>query len=239
MHSGSYPPPMNAHKAFLLELLRGTLTEAEAARIRGTESRGVLENPLAEMHWEFPRRVELDVIESFSGPAGKRFVLYSGLGGGDCGVDLKLGQEYLVFAHRTAQSGRWVASICGGTRRFRFAAEDVKTLAALKRGQTLPPRVYGWVTGRPLDKPGDHGAERGLTGAQLRLYSNGYERRTVSHKGGRFRFDLVPPGRYRMQVRLPGWQMLNSSSGDEEVDLLPTGCAEMYLVLERAPKSKK
>ncbi len=229
---------MDAYKAFLLELLRGTLTEAEAARIRGTESREVLENPLAELYWPIPRRVEFDVIESFSGPADKRFVLYSGLGGGDCGVDFKPGQEYLVFAYRE-HSGRWVAGICGGTRHIRFAAEDVKTLAALKTGQTLPPRVYGWVTGRPLAKQGDHGAERGLTGAQLRLYSNGYERRTVSHKGGRFRFDLVPPGRYRMQVSLAGWQLLNASSGDEEVELSPTGCAEMPIILEPAPKSKK
>jgi len=202
---------MDAYKAFLLELLRGTLTEAEAARIRVTESREVLEQPLAEMIWRVPRRVELDVIESFSGPAGKRFVLYSGLGGGDC----------------------------GGTRHIRFAAEDVKTLAAVKRGQTLPPRVFGWVTGHPLDKHGDLGDECGLAGAHLRLYSNGYERRTVSHSGGRFRFDLVPPGRYRVQVSLPGWQLLNASSGDEEVELSPTGCAEMPIILEPAPKSKK
>jgi hypothetical protein len=230
---------MDAYKAFLLELLRGTLTEAEAARIRGTESREVLETPLPEFYWPIPRRVELDVIESFSGPAGKRFVLYSGLGGGDFGVGFKPGQEYLVFAYRAEQSGRWVANICGGTRHIRFAAEDVKTLAALKRGQTLPPRVYGWVTGRPLDKQGYHGAERGLTGAQLRLYSNGFERRTVSHSDGRFRFDPVPPGHYRVQVSLPGWQLLNASPGDQEVDLSPTGCAEMPIMLDPAPKSKK
>ena len=202
---------MDAYKAFLLELLRGTLTEAEAVRIRVTESREVLEQPLAEMIWRVPRRVELDVIESFSGPAGKRFVLYSGLGGGDC----------------------------GGTRHIRFAAEDVKTLAAVKRGQTLPPRVYGWVAGSAFDKDGHSGSQRGLAGAHLRLYSNGYERRTVSHSGGRFRFDLVPPGRYRVQVSLPGWQPLNASSGDEEVELSPTGCAEMPIILEPAPKSKK
>lgn len=71
------------------------------------------------------------------------------------------------------------------------------------------------------------------------VYSNGYERRTVSHSGGRFRFDLVPPGRYRVQVSLPGWQLLNASSGDEEVELSPTGCAEMPIILEPAPKSKK
>jgi hypothetical protein len=41
---------MDAYKAFLPELLRGTLTEAEAARIRGTESREVLETPLPEFY---------------------------------------------------------------------------------------------------------------------------------------------------------------------------------------------
>ena len=110
-------------------------------RIRGAESREVLERPLAEMTWWCARRVELDVIESFSGPAGKRFVLYSGLGGDDCGVEFTPGQ-------------------------------------------------------------------------------------------------ILPPGRYHMQVSLPGWQLLNTSSGDEEVELSPRGCAEMPINLEPGPKSK-
>jgi hypothetical protein len=130
-------------------------------------------------------------------------VLCSGLGGGDCGVDFKPGQEYLAFAHRAGQSGRWVARSA-------------------------------------YDKDGHSGIQRGLAGAQLRLYSNGYELRTVSHSGGRFRFDTVPPGRYRIHVRLPGWQLLNAPSGDEEVELSHAGCAEiLIMMLEPAPKSKQ
>jgi hypothetical protein len=64
--------------------------------------------------WMTPRRVRFRTTEVFAGPKSVRFLLYTGLGGGDYGVEFKAGERWLVDAYRD-DAGRWIAGICSVT----------------------------------------------------------------------------------------------------------------------------
>lgn len=59
------------------------------------------------------RRVSFEVVETFKGPHLSRLVLSTGIGGGDCGYPFEVAQDYVVYAHGTAQALE--AGICSLT----------------------------------------------------------------------------------------------------------------------------
>ncbi|WP_212919089.1 hypothetical protein [Ornithinibacillus bavariensis] len=44
------------------------------------------------------KRVLFDVLENWKGANQSQIIIQTGLGGGDCGIDFQVGEEYLVYA---------------------------------------------------------------------------------------------------------------------------------------------
>ena len=60
-------------------------------------------------------RVVFDDVKVYSGTASQTVELWTGQGGGDCGLTFAHGLTYLVFAQLN-KAGRVTAGLCGGTR---------------------------------------------------------------------------------------------------------------------------
>ncbi len=122
------PPTVERMREFSLYFWGDAFSAAEQERIRTAKSIDELESAVQEF-WMTPRRVRFKVTEVFAGPKIAALVLYTGLGGGDCGVDFRAGQRWLVDAYRDA-AGRWVAHICSATMPEKKAGAVLTALRA-------------------------------------------------------------------------------------------------------------
>ena len=86
--------------------------------------------------WLIPRRVRLMIEEPFAGAQRGTLVLYTGLGGGDCGVDFKTGQRWLVDVYLDT-AGRWIAHQCSVT----LPADQAKTILTKLRAEHQQRRI--------------------------------------------------------------------------------------------------
>jgi hypothetical protein len=89
------PTSIQRMRDFILHLWPGTFSPSERARIEKAKSIDDLESAVGSF-WITPRRVRFRIMEAFAGPKTARLRLYTGLGGGDCGVDFKAGESWLV-----------------------------------------------------------------------------------------------------------------------------------------------
>lgn len=105
--------PVERLRSFILQLWPRLFSPLESERIRAAASTDELESAVGRF-WLTPRRVRLRITEKFAGPQRGRLVLYTGLGGGDCGVDFKAGERWLVDAYLD-DANRWIAHVCSVT----------------------------------------------------------------------------------------------------------------------------
>jgi hypothetical protein len=112
----------------MLRIWKDALNDDEAKRFTAEASSLDKLNPFPDVYGVVPRRVRLQVIERFSGTTAREIEIYTGLGGGDCGVDFIVGKKFLVFAD--LESRRWGTGVCSGTKETRYAAEKLRTLRA-------------------------------------------------------------------------------------------------------------
>src|SRR5438552_7810902 len=86
-----------------------TLSPDEKAEIGRARTEDELEQALGDLRFS-PRRVRLHVRESFVGSRTDEFEVFTGLGGGDCGVGFHEGETWLVVARRSEKTERWITS---------------------------------------------------------------------------------------------------------------------------------
>jgi len=88
------------------------------------------------------RKVTLDVATVWKGcgdgeplAEARRVVLWTGLGGGDCGYDFEPDASYLVYAYAAGDGEErfLTTGICSRTRRVEAAGDDLAALGAPKR----------------------------------------------------------------------------------------------------------
>jgi len=97
----------------------GTVTAIRPMRTPETE-RLVLER----------RSVAFSVEKGVRGISGSTVDVRTGFGGGDCGIDFKIGERYVVYAYRHPD-GSLSTGICSRTRLAAEAAEDLAYFGAL------------------------------------------------------------------------------------------------------------
>jgi hypothetical protein len=153
---------------------------------------------------DFPvdrRVVHLTVERTARGVQGADVDVVTGTGGGDCGYDFKVGERYVVYAHR-GQDGSLGTGICSRTRPLGEAAEDLAYVSAIPstgRGAEVLGTVKHWErnaeTGKSVEElipdvqvlvRGSKGVFSGMTGAD-----------------GRYTIPGVPPGSYETEVLPP------------------------------------
>lgn len=172
---------------------------------------------------------------------------------GDCGYDFKAGERYLVYAYTgrgeergadNAHSGDGSASsapqskfvvnssICSRTRLLAKAQDDLDLIHALLKGQSLS-RIFGKVD-ESISRLGDglspDDYNKPMAGLMVKAEGPAGKFQTFTDAEGRFRFDNLPTGKYKVWVVMPGgYGQRFGYGGNNDLEVKPgTWSAELY-----------
>lgn len=163
-----------------------------------------------------PMAFKFSVEQAYLGVAGSEVEIFTGRGGGDCGVTFQTGQRYLVYAYR--YKDKLNTSICTRTKPFSRATEDIAflgTLSSAPQGVT----IYGAVSYRP-DEPNP----KPLSPDVLITIEGESEQKEIHPDAeGRYRVSGLKPGRYKVALRLP--ETLTTPRNEEVITVADRGCA--------------
>lgn len=111
--SEQYPLSVGRYREFIFQIWPTLFSPGERDRINSSTNGTDLVSAV-DRFWLWPRRISVKVEDSFAGPKTGVFVPYTGLGNGDCGIDFKLGEHWLIDAY-VDSAGRWIAHQCSVT----------------------------------------------------------------------------------------------------------------------------
>jgi hypothetical protein len=129
-------------------------------------------------------------------------------GSGECGVDFQVGETYLVYAIEDEDSGRLETSICMRTRRLSEEKGDLGFLYFLQNAEKESTRLEGFVSSGFADQNlprYENSVSMPASGATLELDTGTSLRYTRSDSEGRFVFDGLKAGDYRLSLLAPGF----------------------------------
>lgn len=115
------------------------------------------------------------------------------------GFDVRVGERYVIFAHRNPR-GELTTSDCFGSSRYASASHQLAFLRSLKDG-TARPRIQGHVGGPYPPSFGE--SARTETTATVRLSGDAVSREIRVVSGSRFEFADLPTGVYTLIVTGP------------------------------------
>jgi len=127
---------------------------------------------------------------------------------GDCGVDFQVGETYLVYALEDEDSGKLETSICMRTRRLSEENGDLAFLYFLKNGGAASTRLEGFVSTKFSDQNLPRYEDKVSApspGGLIELDDGTTTRYTQSDSEGRFIFDGLRVGDYRLSLLAPGY----------------------------------
>jgi hypothetical protein len=151
------------------------------------------------------RKARVKVDESFGGLSRDvtEVDVFTGSGGGDCGISFRVGEVYLIFAS-VGEDGHVHAGICSPTRKIEGADAALRVLRRERDGQRIPSlagqiaqynRNFDGVLGTDDPKP--------LANRLVRVKANGRTYKTRSDADGLYAFYDLPSGRYDFAPDLP------------------------------------
>ena len=163
-------------------------------------------------------------------------------GSGDCGVDFQVGETYLVYAIEDEDSGKLETSSCMRTRRISEEKGDLGFLYFLQHSEKESTRLEGFVSTSFADQSlprYEDGVSAPSAGAVLELDSGAGQRYTQSDSQGRFSFDGLKAGDYRLSLlgagfpRTPRTVLLSHSFHADEAS-----CARQILIIPARPSNQ-
>jgi len=131
-----YPPPAHACTCAAEPAI---IEAAELAQIvfLGTPSTDIGDR-LSSFFYRFRgqgrRLYQFSVAEPLKGKMTSTVNVVTGLGGGDCGLDLVRGTLYLIYAWRDQKTGLLYTDVCSRSNLAGVAVDEIKQLRA-KRGK--------------------------------------------------------------------------------------------------------
>ena len=129
-------------------------------------------------------------------------------GSGDCGIDFQVGETYLVYAIEDEDSGKLETSACMRTRRLSDEKGDLGFLYFVDNSPKESTRLEGFVSSGYGDQNlprYEDSVSAPAPGAILELDSGTGVRYTQSDSAGRFAFDGLKAGNYRLSLLAPGF----------------------------------
>jgi hypothetical protein len=164
------------------------------------------------------RKARFRVDEFFGGlaPHVQEIDVFTGVGGGDCGVAFKSGEVYLVQAS-LGNDGQVHASICSSTRRVTGEDFAVRVLRQRRDGQAVPS-LTGRIAQTDRNFVGLLGtsAPRPLANTLVRARADGKLYETHADSNGLYAFYNLPPGRYEFVPDLPSGTTLSWYIGSDD-----------------------
>jgi hypothetical protein len=227
---GARPPALQDFKDNLLRVLAESLSPEGIRKLQGA---GSFEDASRFLN-EAQRTVKLDITERFVGAAGERFEVTTGWGGGDCGVEFKIGDDYLVVAHQDKSTGAWSTSICSRTGLAKYRTEDLNALRNWKQGLPVSPSISGTIqdwTNRTGSVKDDN---KPLSNKRLLLRSGEEVREAVTDGEGSFAFQGLNRKVYTLDPDLPNFHLGRVSDGQKPIDLNQGGCAQLFTYVEES-----
>lgn len=185
------------------------------------------------------RLVRLIVEERFRGDVESvETEVVTGWGGGDCGYEFKMGERYIVYAHRDEKDRRLHTSICTRTRPLSEAADDLAFMRELASSSDVKSSVFGRITKRNYQwKEGEY-VFLPVRDVEVALEGSGKKYEMRSDAEGRFRFGGLEPGSYKVRIKVPegltdeGLKDESSRMLEGQVSVVARGCAETGFYLE-------
>lgn len=158
---------------------------------------------------------KFSVEQPYLGVAGTEVEILTGYGSSDCGYEFKIGQRYLVYAHRSKTN--LTSSTCTRTKPLSQADEDLAflgTLSSAAPGATIHGRVARY----------DPKKEVGISGPDVFITIEGEENKEARPDSeGNFRVSGLRPGKYKVKLNLP--DTLTTYQPEKELTVADRGCA--------------
>jgi hypothetical protein len=162
---------------------------------------------------------------------------------GDCGYDFQAGETYLVYANNDEGSSNSLSTdVCTRTRRLSEAGEDLAYLFFYKDQPAASTRVEGFTTTdelyrMTLDRLHDPETIRSpVAGVVVELQSGQLTRFTESDRNGRFVFDGLREGDYKLSAFGAGYPV-NAVllAGPKPFHVDAKSCSLQVLLLPKEP----
>ncbi len=177
----------------------------------------------------FPEKtIRFAVNQAFRGISGTTVEVVTGMGGGDCGYDFELNENYLVYADN--YKGKIYAGICSRTQLLSKAGEDIEyinNLSKTKAGAT----VYGSVSKyRQRKSDEEWQSNPPLPNIRLTLEGKGESFEATTDSRGEFRVTELASGSYTLRLLAPkGFYPFKS---EQKIKVYEKGCAVADFALE-------
>lgn len=172
----------------------------------------------------WPRRFQFEVLEGYIGVEGPTAEVWTGMGGGDCGYEFKIGQSYLIYAGRTPD-GRLHTSICGPTQAASRAGDAIAYARQVAAG-TAQSSLYGRVQLEQHRKE-MRTLDDGVPNVTINIQGpDGEKFLVVTDREGYFEIKGQLAGKYTLRARTPrGLPLIKPQT----VEILPGQCAGALL----------
>ena len=157
---------------------------------------------------------------------------------GDCGFSFQTGETYLVYANREESSDYLFTGGCTRTRRLSDGGDDLAYLFFYKNNREQSGRLEGFVTtdGRaqfdfdPLHEP--ESVSSPVSGIVIQLASGSTTRHAQSNVNGKFVFDGLAGGMYRISSFAAGYPLTERMVGvPRQIEVTGEGCTHQILLL--------
>lgn len=225
----NWTPSLNDLKKGLLKIWRSDLTAEESRRLSAARTEREIGPLLDGVFWVHGRKVRFAVSEWFTGPATPNFELFTGQGLGDCGIQFKTGEAWLISADQDPKSRRWSSDICGRSERLMHARSEVAALRAWKSGRVLAPHIYGVLINETQRRGSQPPTFAPLGGVRVTLRTeDGKRLETKTDEKGNFHFENLEKKRYTLDLPLPGWSFETNPRVGPVLDLTTQPCAQYY-----------
>jgi hypothetical protein len=158
---------------------------------------------------------------------------------GDCGFDFQAGETYLVYADSDEENPMMETDKCTRTRRLSDAGPDLAYLYFYKERRAASGRLEGFTTFDALyqgKQPDADKIDMPVPGLTVELKSASGVRYTRSDPAGKFLFDGLEAGDYRLSGYAPGFpETVELVSGPKRFHIDAQGCSSQVLVIQKAP----
>jgi carboxypeptidase family protein len=162
----------------------------------------------------------LSVEESFRGPAAAEQVFEMN----DCPYPFKLGERYLVYAHKNREGKLYQRIGFSRTRPLSEAGEDLEFIRGLATAQP-GSRVYGKVTRPTHNIKESRYDDEPLTGVKVILEMNDQHFDALTNGEGQYQFNGLTAGSYRVRAELPE----HLSFAGQTIKLTGQGCLPLNI----------